>query len=161
MRPRHGSTRPPHRAAAPARLRPAESPPGRLARIATVLRSGNLIGRIGTLTAVALFVAVFGVVVFQAFLVQGQARLDHLNGQIATERQTSKQLQLQLAQLDSPSRIVTAAALLGMIDAGDIVYLQPAASDDAAARYTPPPTTQPTGSTTGSSTSSPARSGRP
>ena len=101
-----------------------------------VLRSGNLLGRVGTLTAIALFVAVFGVVVFQAFLVQGQARLDHLNGQIDTERQTSQQLELQLAQLDSPARIVTVARALGMIDAGDVVYLQPAASDDGAARYT-------------------------
>jgi hypothetical protein len=150
--------------AAPApRLRSADAQPGRLARTAAALRSGNLIGRIGTLTAVALFVAVFGVVVFQAFLVQGQARLDHLNGQIATERESSKQLQLQLAQLDSPSRIVTAARALGMIDAGDIVYLQPAASDDAASRYTAPPTTAgtTTPTTSGSSAGSPATSGRP
>jgi hypothetical protein len=80
--------------------------------------------------------------------VQGQARLDHLNGQIATERQTSRQLELQLAQLDSPSRIVTAARALGMIDAGDVVYLQPAASDDAASRYTGPATSVTTPTTT-------------
>jgi hypothetical protein len=138
----------PRRAPGPARLRSAESQPGRLARVIAVLRSGNMIGRVGTLTAIALFVAVFGVVVFQAFLVQGQARLDHLNGQIATERQTSRQLQLQLAQLDSPARIVTAARALGMIEAGDVVYLQPAASDDAAARYTAPATTGTTPVTT-------------
>ena len=125
-------------------LRPADAPAGRLAGLATVLRSGNLLGRVGTLTAIALFVAVFGVVVFQALLVQGQARLDHLNAQIATQRQTSQQLELQLAQLDSPARIVNAARALGMIDAGDVVYLQPSPSDDAAARWTPsatPPTT--------------------
>ncbi len=139
---------PPRRAPGPARLRPAESQPGRLARTSAALRSGNLLGRVGTLTAVALFVAVFGVVVFQAFLVQGQARLDHLNGQIATERQTSRQLQLRLAQLDSPARIVTAARALGMIDAGDVVYLQPAASDEVAARYTAPATTVTTPTTT-------------
>ena len=132
---------PSRRSPGPVRLRAAEAEPGRFARLGGVVRSGNLLGRVGTLTAIALFVAVFGVVVFQAFLVQGQARLDHLNGQIASEQQTSRQLQLKLAQLESPSRIVNAARALGMIDAGDVVYLQPSASDDAAARYSAPPTT--------------------
>jgi cell division protein FtsL len=109
-----------------------------------VLRQGNLIGRVGTLTAIALFVAVFGVVVFQALLVQGQARLDHLDAQIANEQQTSKQLELRIAQLDSPARIVTSARALGMIDAGDVVYLQPAPTDDAQARWVPTATTTPT-----------------
>ena len=153
---------PSRRTAGPARLRgtdgrpqlrSAEVVPGRLARVGAVLQSGNLLGRVGTLTALALFVSVFGVVVFQALLVQGQARLDHLNAQIATQQQTSKQLELRLAQLDSPARIVTAARALGMIDAGDVVYLQPAASDDAAARWTPTPTTAPT--TTTPTTSAP------
>jgi hypothetical protein len=132
---------PARRPSAPARLRPAAAPPDRLARVGAVLRSGNLIGRVGTLTAIALFVAVFGVVVFQALLVQGQARLDHLNAQITNEQQTSKQLELRLAQLDSPSRIVTSARALGMIDAGDVVYLQPAATDDARASWTTSATT--------------------
>ena len=126
------------------RLRAAEAPPARLARMGEVLRSGNLLGRVGTLTAIALFVAVFGIVVFQALLVQGQARLDHLDAQIANEQQTSKQLELRIAQLDSPARIVTSARALGMIDAGDVVYLQPAGTDDARARWTPSATTSTT-----------------
>jgi len=167
---------PARRPSGPTRLRTAEAPPARLARVGAVLRSGNLIGRVGTLTAIALFVAVFGVVIFQALLVQGQARLDHLDAQIAHEQQASKQLELRLAQLDSPARIVTSARALGMIDAGDVVYLQPAATDDAQARWTPsatattiPSTTTTTPSTTTTTpsrastatTTAPARATRP
>jgi cell division protein FtsL len=116
------------------KLRSADPPRSRLAGVATTLRSGNLLGRIGTLTAVALFVAVFGIVVFQALLVQGQARLDHLNSQIAIQQQDAKQLKSQLATLDAPGRIVAAAQAHGMVDAGDVVYLAPSPRDDAAAR---------------------------
>ena len=86
----------------------------------------------------ALFLGVFGVVVFQALLVQGQAHLDHLNAQIATQQQESKQLHLQVAQLDSPERIVTYARNnLHMVDPAGVVYLQQAPGDDAAAATTP------------------------
>ncbi len=125
-------------------LRSADEPRGRWAGLATSVRSGNVLGRIGTLTAVALFVAVFGVVVFQALLVQGQARLDHLNNQIAQQQAESKQLRLKVAQLDSPERIVNRAAQLGMIDPGDVVYLAPSTDDDARAALTPPTTATPT-----------------
>jgi hypothetical protein len=82
-------------------------------------------------------VAVFGVVVFQALLVQGQARLDHLNSQITQQRQESNQLRFQLAQLEAPDRIATRAAQLGMIDPGNVVYLAPSPDDDAKAALTP------------------------
>jgi cell division protein FtsL len=127
-------------------LRTAQAPVSRWARVSATLRQGNLLGRIGTLTAAALFVGVFGVVVFQALLVQGQARLDHVNGEIATQQQQAKQLHLQVAQLDSPERIVTYARNnLHMVDPGDVVYLQQAPGDDAkaatATTVAPAPTT--------------------
>ncbi len=124
-------------------LRTAQPPASRWSRASATLRQGNLVGRIGTLTAGALFLGVFGVVVFQALLVQGQARLDHVNGQIAAQQQEAKQLHLQVAQLDSPERIVTYARNnLHMVDPGDVVYLQQAPGDDAkAATATTTPTT--------------------
>jgi cell division protein FtsL len=139
------------------KLRTAEPRRGRLAGVATTLRSGNLLGRIGTLTALALFMAVFGIVVFQALLVQGQARLDHLNGQIAVQQQDAKQLKSQLATLDAPERIVAAARAHGMVDAGDIVYLVPSAHDDQAAQVAPTTTTTVPGSRTGTGTSQSSR----
>ncbi len=115
-------------------LRTARPPQSRWARAAAAVRQGNLLGRIGTLTAGALFLGVFGVVVFQALLVQGQARLDHVNREIATQQQQAKQLHLQVAQLNSPERIVTYARnQLHMVDPGDVVYLQQAPGDDAQA----------------------------
>jgi cell division protein FtsL len=121
-------------------LRTAAAPQTRRRRLVAGLRDGNLLGRIGTMTVGALFVGVFGVVVFQALLVQGQARLDHLNRQIATQQQQSQQLHLQVAQLDAPNRIVTYARNnLHMVDPGDVVYLQQATGDDALAATTPAP----------------------
>jgi cell division protein FtsL len=126
-------------------LRSARLPDTRRRRLVHTLSQGNLLGRIGTLTVGALFVGIFGVVVFQALLVQGQARLDHLNGQIATQQQQSKQLHLQVAQLDAPERIVTQARNdLHMVDPGDVVYLQQTPGDDARAATTPAPSAAPT-----------------
>ncbi len=115
-------------------LRTADAPTSRWGRLTGPLRQGNLLGRILTLTIGALFLGVFGVVVFQALLVQGQARLDHVNAQIAAQQEQSKQLHLQVAQLESPERIVTYARNnLHMVDPGDVVYLQQGPGDDAKA----------------------------
>ena len=87
----------------------------------------------------ALFLGVFGVVVFQALLVQGQARLDHSTARSPPSSRQAKQLHLQVAQLDSPERIVTYAHdHLHMVDPGDVVYLQQAPGDDARRPATTP-----------------------
>jgi cell division protein FtsL len=129
------------RAGRPA-LRSTEAPATRRSRLIATLSQPNLLGRIGTLAVGALFLSIFGVVVFQALLVQGQARLDHLNGQIATQQQDQQQLQAQVAQLESPSRIVTYARNnLHMVDPGNVVYLQQTAADGTTSALAPTTTT--------------------
>jgi len=109
------------------------------------LREGSQLGRIGTLTVVALFASVFGIVIFQTLIVQGQARLDSLTTRTAAEEARSKDLRHQVVDLESPERIVAAARdRLAMISPADVVYLQPAEADDGAATYVaPPPTAAP------------------
>jgi cell division protein FtsL len=126
-------------------VREAEVRPGRITRLVGALNLGNQLGRIGTLAAVALFLSVFGVVIFQTLIVQGQARLDNLNSQAAVEDQRSRDLHQQVADLEAPSRIVGAAKdRLGMVAPGSVVYLSPSATDGDKSTYVaPPPTTPP------------------
>ncbi|MGZ4694954.1 MAG: septum formation initiator family protein, partial [Acidimicrobiales bacterium] len=111
-------------------VREVEAPTGRVARLVGSLNLGNQLGRIGTLTAVALFVSVFGVVIFQTLIVQGQARLDNLNARAASEQERSRELHQQVADLEAPARIVEAARnRLGMVPPGSVVYLSPSTDD--------------------------------
>jgi len=132
----------------PARPRPTPVPDvetprrglGRITHVARGLREGNQLGRIATLATIALFASVFGVVVFQTLIVQGQARLDNVAARTAVEEQRAKDLRHQVADLESPNRISQAATALGMIRPGVVGYLQPTAADDAKATYVPTPT---------------------
>lgn len=112
-------------------------------------------GLLGTLVVVLLFASVFGVVVFQVFLVQSQSHLDQLDRDIAKQEARAKDLRLQTADLEAPDRIVKdAQSRLGMIAPGDVVYLQPHPGDDANATFDPnkdkaPVTTTPPVTTAG------------
>lgn len=100
---------------------------------------------LGTLAVVLLFASLFGVVVFQVFLVQTQFRLDDLNRRVTAEEATARDLGLRTAELEAPERIVRDARdRLGMIPPGDVVYLEPAADDDARAAFDPTRETIPT-----------------
>lgn len=105
-------------------------------------------GLVGTLFVVLLFVCIFGLVVFQVFLVQTQSHLDDLGTRISHEENRTKALRLDTTDLESPDRIVADAKdRLGMIPPPEIAYLKPGAADDAAAAYDPvkePPPTTPT-----------------
>lgn len=110
----------------------------RLAEVAAERRSAA--GVLGKVLLGLLFVAVFGVVVLQALLVQTQSRLDDLDGRIAAEHERADDLRLQLAELRSPARIVGEARdRLGMIQPEEVIYLQNDPEDDAAARLEPSP----------------------
>ena len=134
-------------AAAPAHLEPTAAPaPARRAgrarlRIASVRPDGRSpLGLVGSVLLGLLFVAVFGVVVLQAMLVQTQARLDGLDQDVVVEQQRAEALHLQLAELRSPERITAAAQeRLGMIPPEEVLYLQHDEGDDAAARLEPSP----------------------
>ncbi len=55
------------------------------------------------------FAIAFALVVAQALLVQGQQRLDDLGTSVAEADRHQQELRLQVAQLESPTRIVAAA----------------------------------------------------
>lgn len=95
-------------------------------------------GLLGTLAVVLLLASVFGIVVFQVFLVQAQSHLDQVDRDLARQEARAKDLRLQTADLEAPDRIVAdAQARLGMIAPGAPVYLQPHADDDAQAQFDP------------------------
>jgi cell division protein FtsL len=95
-------------------------------------------------SAVVLAVAIgalclFGVVVFHVLLTQNQFRLDKLQEESLDRQAEYDRLRLQVAELESPDRIVASAQQLGMVTPPKVTYLAPtveetpAADDDARA----------------------------
>jgi cell division protein FtsL len=96
-------------------------PPNRRAR--TALR---LSPRAGVILTILLFVALFGVAVSHALLIEGQARVDDLDQQVAAEQVRYEELRREVAELEAPQRILReATGKLGMVPAGDPVWLSP------------------------------------
>jgi cell division protein FtsL len=83
-----------------------------------------------TLTAL-MFGALFGVAVSHALLIQSQIRLDEMDKDVADEQARYEQLRLQVAELESPDRIIDAAHQLGMVDPAETVWLTPDEADAA------------------------------
>ena len=69
------------------------------------------------LRAFLAFAIAFAVVACQVLLVQGQERLDTLHADIAEQDGRYQELRLDVAELESPARIVAAATELGMVTA--------------------------------------------
>ena len=81
--------------------------------------------------------SLFGVVVAHVVLTQNQFELQKVKRQAAEEQARYERLRLQVAELESPSRIVAAAQeRLGMVPPPSVKYLTPKA--DAAAPAIPP-----------------------
>ena len=72
------------------------------------------------------FAIAFAVVACQVLLVQGQERLDPLHAEIGSEGGRQQELRLEVAELESPARIVAAATELGMVTPPEVLYLTPA-----------------------------------
>jgi cell division protein FtsL len=69
---------------------------------------------------------VLGLVVSHVALAQGQFELEKLQGKAAEEQAHYERLRLQVAQLESPSRVVAAAQeRLGMVPPPGVTYLSP------------------------------------
>jgi cell division protein FtsL len=82
---------------------------------------------------------VLGLVVSHVALAQGQFELEKLQEKAAQEQAHYERLRLQVAQLESPSRVVAAAQeRLGMVPPPGVTYLSPTGpvSDGLAARST-------------------------
>jgi cell division protein FtsL len=90
--------------------------------------------RTGVLLTILLFVALFGVAVSHALLIEGQAKVDDLDQQVAAEQARYEELRREVAELEAPQRILgEATGKLGMVPAGDPVWLspdEPAPTDD-------------------------------
>ncbi len=120
-------------AAAPVR-RPAPSPaPERVPRHLRVVAPAERVRRrltpaTGVLLTALLFVTLFLVAIAQTVLVQGQIRLDGLDTQLTAEQARYQELRTQVAEMESPARVVAAAEAMGMVAPQDLVYLQPDAT---------------------------------
>jgi hypothetical protein len=75
----------------------------------------------------------------QAVLVQGQLKLDRLQGDLGQREQARDRLELQVNTLESPDRLAQAAGQLGMVPAPQVMFLYA----DPAAGTDHPPTTGP------------------
>jgi cell division protein FtsL len=84
-------------------------------------------------TVAATVAIVFGVVIFNVFLVQSQFQLERLDAEVTAERAEYERLRLEAARLSSPERILDLArGRLGMVEPQTITYLTaPAAAPEA------------------------------
>jgi cell division protein FtsL len=82
--------------------------------------------RAGVILTVLLFAALFAVAVSHALLIEGQAKVDDLDQQVAAEQARYEELRREVAELEAPQRILgEATGRLGMVPAGDPVWLSP------------------------------------
>jgi cell division protein FtsL len=86
--------------------------------------------RFGAALSVILFIGVFGVVAAHVVLTQRQFRLERLEREATAEEARYERLRLDVAELESPERVVAAAQQLGMVPPATITYL-------ASSRSTP------------------------
>lgn len=78
------------------------------------------------LLVVVVAVALFGLVASHVALTQGQFRLEKIRTKAGAEQDRYERLRLQVAELESPGRIVAAAQeRLGMVPPATIKYLEP------------------------------------
>lgn len=129
----------PYGAAAP-QLDPRRAPrrgpapePARRDHLRVVQPGERTMRRLTPLGGVALTALLFVVLAALAgahtFIAQGQIRLDDLDQRVAEEQARYQQLRKDVAQAESPERIVTAAEAQGMVMPDDLQYLQPPTDD--------------------------------
>lgn len=98
-------------------VRPSERRRARLSPVTGVVLTG------------VLFALLFAVAIAQTMLVQGQVRLDQLDANLTTEQARYQELRKDVAELESPGRVVAAAQEQGMVAPNELVYLQPSTPD--------------------------------
>lgn len=125
-------------ATAPARrssVRPAEraTPPRDPRHLRVVTPRDRVRRRLtpatGVLLTALLFATLFAIAIAHTLLVQGQIRLDDLDAKLTVEQARYQRLRTEVAEMESPTRVVAAAEELGMVAPEDLVYLQPDAAE--------------------------------
>jgi cell division protein FtsL len=97
------------------------------------------------LTGVLIAAALFGVVAFHVVLTQNQLDIQHLQAEESAASVKQQQLRLQVAELESPERVVDAAQKMGMVPPATVHYLSPNGAVTTTPK--PAPTTVPTRTT--------------
>lgn len=90
---------------------------------------------VGTVVVVAAL-AFFGVVAAHVAITQRQFQLEQLERDGNELQADYDRLRLQVAELESPARVVAAAQELGLVQPEEVVYLTPEAPPSAAADAT-------------------------
>ncbi len=112
------------------RANPATAPAVRRPPELRVVRreSTRRVGAVTALATVVVFVMLFALAVFNTWLVQNQQRLDRLHRDVTEAQSEYERLRLEVAELESPERIVAAAVnQLGMVPPPETTYLTPSA----------------------------------
>ena len=128
------------RRAATIRAPQESSREGLRSRLRLVDRTAPERRRIGLMAGIiGVVVVLFAIAAAQTLIISEQAHIDRVNNRIAEAETRAELLRVELAQLQSPQNITTAATTrLGMIPSPTPVYLQPKTTDDARAGETPP-----------------------
>lgn len=79
----------------------------------------------GVLLTGLLFVTLFLIAIAHTLLMQGQIHLDGLDSKLSVEQARYQELRKEVAEMESPARVVAEAEALGMVTPDDLVYLQP------------------------------------
>lgn len=114
----------------------AERPPLRVVRPAESARRSQARRRrlVAASTVLLVAMTLFGVVVAHVVLTQNQFELQRVQNQAARQQAEYERLREQVAELESPSRIVAAAQeRLGMVPPPSVKYLTPKAQQAAPA----------------------------
>ncbi len=81
---------------------------------------------LGAVAGLIVVGSLFGLAAFHAVLVQGQVRVDTLTSKVAEQQARYQQLRRQVAELESPRRVVDeAVGRLGMVEPDRVEYLTP------------------------------------
>jgi outer membrane murein-binding lipoprotein Lpp len=88
----------------------------------------RLTPKVGVALTAVVFAILFAVAGAHTIIAQSQIRLDGLDTQVQTEQSRYQQLRKDVAQMESPERVVAAAEAQGMVTPQDLVYLQPPAA---------------------------------
>ena len=116
----------PRPAVAPRRARPADERPSRpQLRIVPPQVPRGRVRLVLTLSTVLVFAVLLLAAAVHTTIVSGQRELDRVDSRITEATRQNQGLQLQVAELQSPERIVEAATRDGMVVPEDVTWLLP------------------------------------
>jgi cell division protein FtsL len=98
-------------------------------RIVPRARRRRRAGFLAALICLAVFGVMFGLVAFQAKIATDQLRLDRVEKDLSQAQATYERLRLNVAQLESPETVISAAKERGMVVPDKVAYVTPSVAD--------------------------------